>query len=116
MPVTGIQKAMVKSMTAAAAVPTFGYADEVEMGAVMDVRAQMKDLALQQGVKLTVLPFILKVHNPPARPPGGRCAAILPRECSARAPRPVAAAPCCVLTSMRAALRAFPSHCWTTPS
>eukprot|EP00911_Craspedida_sp_UC1_P001400 UC1_evm3s1056 len=60
VPVTGIQKAMVKSMTAAAAVPTFGYSDEVQMDAVMAVRSDLRGVAESAGVRLTVLPFLLK--------------------------------------------------------
>lgn len=58
--VTGIQKAMVKSMTAAVNVPTLGFADEINVDRLIKIRALVKDSAARHGVKLTFLPFIIK--------------------------------------------------------
>lgn len=59
-PVRGIRKAMIKSMTPAASVPWFGYADEVVMDRLMETRMSLKKGAEQRGIKLTYMPLILK--------------------------------------------------------
>ncbi len=56
----GVRKAMVKSMTPAAAVPWFGYSDEIEMDGLMAARALLRKDLEAKGVKLTYMPFLLK--------------------------------------------------------
>ncbi|KYQ93259.1 dihydrolipoyl transacylase [Tieghemostelium lacteum] len=63
VPITGIRKIMVKTMTAAASIPHFGYAEEYIMDGLMELRAQLKPLAESRGVKLSYLPFILKAAS-----------------------------------------------------
>jgi len=60
VPVTGIMRAMVKSMTAACSVPHFGYCDEYDVSALKTLRAQMKPLAEERKIKLSYLPFLIK--------------------------------------------------------
>lgn len=60
VPVKGIKKVMVKSMTAANQVPHFGYCDEILMNSVKSIREQLKPYAQAQNVKLSYLPFIIK--------------------------------------------------------
>eukprot|EP00045_Choanoeca_perplexa_P007397 m.66536 g.66536 ORF g.66536 m.66536 type:complete len:468 (-) comp14060_c0_seq1:56-1459(-) len=62
-PIRGMQKAMVKSMTAALQVPHFGYADEVEMDALMGVRQSLKPQVEAMGLKLSFMPFIIKAFS-----------------------------------------------------
>jgi 2-oxoisovalerate dehydrogenase E2 component (dihydrolipoyl transacylase) len=52
---------MVKSMNAAWNVPHFGYSDEVVMDGLMELRAEVKDIAAKQGVKFSYMPIIIKV-------------------------------------------------------
>ncbi len=56
----GVRKAMVKSMTPAAAVPWFGYSDEIEMDGLMAARSLLRKHVEEQGIKLTYMPFIIK--------------------------------------------------------
>lgn len=58
-----MQKMMVKSMNAALQVPHFGYADEVEMDALYQLRLDLKPLAEQRGLKLSFMPFIIKAAS-----------------------------------------------------
>ena len=57
----GIQKAMVKIMTAALKIPPFGYCDEVDLTQLVKLRMQLKGLAESRGVKLSYMPFFIKV-------------------------------------------------------
>jgi len=61
VPLSGIQRAMAKSMNAAWSVPHFGYCDEVCMDGLISLRSQLKPLAESQGVKLSYMPMIIKV-------------------------------------------------------
>jgi len=54
---------MVKSMTAAAAVPHFGYCDEIIVDRVRKLRDDCKVIAEARGVKLTFMPFFLKAAS-----------------------------------------------------
>ncbi|KAG1710905.1 hypothetical protein DVH05_013627 [Phytophthora capsici] len=86
VPLTPIQKMMVKSMNAALNIPHFGYADEVmcicvssmtsvydvkiwvvskqiRMDALYDLRKELKPLAEARGVKLSFMPFIIKAAS-----------------------------------------------------
>ncbi|KAL3671549.1 hypothetical protein V7S43_003466 [Phytophthora oleae] len=63
VPLTPIQKMMVKSMNAALNVPHFGYADEIRMDALYDLRKELKPLAEARGVKLSFMPFIIKAAS-----------------------------------------------------
>lgn len=58
---TGFQKAMVKTMTAALKIPHFGYCDEVDLTQLVRLRSELKDLAKSRGVKLSYMPFFIKV-------------------------------------------------------
>lgn len=59
-PIKGLQRTMVKTMNTAWAVPHFGYADEVQMDALMALRASLKPAAEARGTKLSFMPFIIK--------------------------------------------------------
>jgi 2-oxoisovalerate dehydrogenase E2 component (dihydrolipoyl transacylase) len=60
-PIRGIKAAMAKRMLeSVSSIPHFTYGDEVEMGALLALRAQLKPRAEQQGVRLTLMPFIMK--------------------------------------------------------
>ncbi|KAL4087431.1 hypothetical protein PRIC1_013323 [Phytophthora ramorum] len=63
VPLTPIQKMMVKSMNAALQIPHFGYADEIQMDALYDLRKELKPLAESRGVKLSFMPFIIKAAS-----------------------------------------------------
>jgi 2-oxoisovalerate dehydrogenase E2 component (dihydrolipoyl transacylase) len=58
---TPIQKAMVSSMNMANQVPHFGYSEEYNMNALVEVRAALKEQTLKEtGVKISYMPFIIK--------------------------------------------------------
>ncbi|ANG64760.1 dihydrolipoamide acetyltransferase [Marinobacterium aestuarii] len=60
-PIRGIQAAMAKRMVeAVSSIPHFTYGDEVDMSALLQLRGQLKLKAEQQGVRLTLMPFIMK--------------------------------------------------------
>ncbi|KAF0698332.1 Aste57867_11052 [Aphanomyces stellatus] len=63
VPVNPIQKMMVKSMNAALKVPHFGYADEIEMDALDELRQRLKVVAAERGVKVTYLPLMIKAAS-----------------------------------------------------
>lgn len=60
----GFHKAMVKTMTAALKIPHFGYKDEVDLSRLVHLRSELKDLAEHRGVKLSYMPFFIKVTPP----------------------------------------------------
>lgn len=57
----GFQKAMVKTMSAALKIPHFGYKDEVDLSQLVRLRSELKGLAESRGVKLSYMPFFIKV-------------------------------------------------------
>ena len=59
-PVKGITKAMVKSMSEALKIPHFGYKDEIDMTALVELRKDLKSHAESRGIKLSYMPIILK--------------------------------------------------------
>ncbi|KAM3668599.1 lipoamide acyltransferase component of branched-chain alpha-keto acid dehydrogenase complex, mitochondrial isoform 2-T2 [Ammospiza maritima maritima] len=63
-PVTGFQKAMVKTMSAALKIPHFGYSDEIDLTQLVQLREELKPVAEMRGVKLSFMPFFIKAsHN-----------------------------------------------------
>jgi 2-oxoisovalerate dehydrogenase E2 component (dihydrolipoyl transacylase) len=60
-PIRGIRAAMAKRMLeAVSSIPHFTYGDEVEMNALLELRAQLKPKAERQDVRLTLMPFFMK--------------------------------------------------------
>lgn len=59
----GFHKAMVKTMTAALKIPHFGYCDEVDLSRLVALRAELKSIAAARGVKLSYMPFFIKVAS-----------------------------------------------------
>ncbi|XP_071952222.1 lipoamide acyltransferase component of branched-chain alpha-keto acid dehydrogenase complex, mitochondrial-like [Antedon mediterranea] len=62
-PIKGFQKAMVKSMTAANAIPHFGYCDEIELNELVELRQKLKSLPSTGGVKFTYMPVFIKAAS-----------------------------------------------------
>lgn len=56
---------MVHNMTAAGAVPHFHYCDEISVGPLLRLRATLLSDPALKGLKLTFLPFMLKVPTFP---------------------------------------------------
>lgn len=54
---------MVKTMSAALKIPHFGYCDEIDLTRLIQLREELKSLAKERGVKLTFMPFFLKVSE-----------------------------------------------------
>jgi pyruvate dehydrogenase E2 component (dihydrolipoamide acetyltransferase) len=60
-PFIGLRRKIAQHLTMAAqTAPHFGYVDEVDMTAIVDLRKQLKPRALHDGVKLNFLPFMVK--------------------------------------------------------
>ncbi|XP_003479011.2 lipoamide acyltransferase component of branched-chain alpha-keto acid dehydrogenase complex, mitochondrial [Cavia porcellus] len=62
-PITGFQKAMVKTMSAALKIPHFGYCDEVDLTELLKLREELKPIALARGIKLSYMPFFIKAAS-----------------------------------------------------
>lgn len=60
VPVRGIQRAMVKSMTAAWQIPHMGLGEEIIFTEIHALRESMKPYAAQHNIKLSYLPFLVK--------------------------------------------------------
>ena len=58
----GFHKAMVKTMSAALKIPHFGYCDEVDLTELVKLREELKPIAFARGIKLSFMPFFLKVR------------------------------------------------------
>eukprot|EP00249_Psilotum_nudum_P011632 c23290_g1_i1 orf=482-2101(+) len=58
--VRGYQRIMVKTMTAAAAIPHFHFMEEFNVDALVELKKSLNDICAEQGVKLTYLPFVIK--------------------------------------------------------
>ena len=58
----GFHKAMVKTMTAALKIPHFGFCDEVDLSRLVALRADLKAISEARGVKLSYMPFFIKVQ------------------------------------------------------
>lgn len=56
---------MVKTMTAALKIPHFGYCDELDLSRLVSLRAELRPIAEGRGVKLSYMPFFIKVHLSP---------------------------------------------------
>ena len=62
--ISGIARIMVKTMTAATAVPHFTYCDEIDMGALVSLRGKLKATCAEAtGVNLTYMPFFIKAAS-----------------------------------------------------
>ncbi|WP_097461324.1 dihydrolipoyllysine-residue acetyltransferase [Mangrovitalea sediminis] len=60
-PIRGIRAVMAKRMVESAnTIPHFIYGDEVDVTALLALREQLKPLAEKEGVRLTLMPFIMK--------------------------------------------------------
>lgn len=53
---------MVKTMSVALKIPHFGYCDEVDLTELVKLREELKPIAFARGIKLSFLPFFLKVR------------------------------------------------------
>lgn len=51
---------MAKTMTAAAAIPHFYLMEDLNVGALINLRKILQDSFMEEGLKLTLLPFIIK--------------------------------------------------------
>jgi 2-oxoisovalerate dehydrogenase E2 component (dihydrolipoyl transacylase) len=60
VPISGIQRIMVRSMNESLKIPHFTFSEEVHMDALSDIRGPINDLAAKSGLKLSYLPFIIK--------------------------------------------------------
>jgi 2-oxoisovalerate dehydrogenase E2 component (dihydrolipoyl transacylase) len=60
VPIRGMMRTMIKTMTAAATIPQLGYKDEIEMDRVLQLRQELKADAAEHGIKLTMMPIMLK--------------------------------------------------------
>ncbi|WP_426416933.1 dihydrolipoyllysine-residue acetyltransferase [Aestuariirhabdus sp. LZHN29] len=60
-PIRGVRAAMARQMTlAASTIPHFTYGEEIDVTELLALRAQLKPRAEAQGIRLTLMPFIMK--------------------------------------------------------
>ena len=60
-PIRGIKAAMARQMTiSASTIPHFTFGDEVDVSGLLELRKQLKPKAEKLGVRLTLMPFIMK--------------------------------------------------------
>lgn len=52
-------------MSAALKIPHFGYCDEIDLTQLVQLREELKPLAEIRGVKLSFMPFFIKVRHAP---------------------------------------------------
>lgn len=63
-PIRGVKAAMAKQMTASAStIPHFTYCDEIDMTDLIALRKSLKEKYAKQGIKLTLMPFIMKAMS-----------------------------------------------------
>lgn len=58
----------MKTMTAALRIPPFGYCDEVDLTQLKWLRTELRGLAESRGVKLSYMPFFIKVEKQTIHP------------------------------------------------
>ncbi|KAL8590467.1 hypothetical protein ACOMHN_011680 [Nucella lapillus] len=63
VPIKGMQKAMMKTMTAALQIPAFGYYDEVDLTQLVSIRDKLKAIAEQRGIRFSYMPVFLKAAS-----------------------------------------------------
>ncbi|CAG9568196.1 putative dihydrolipoamide branched chain transacylase [Leishmania major strain Friedlin] len=66
MPITGVRRGMVKTMSQAASIPTFTFSEECELTRLMEVRGSLKDVVKERSkgkAKLSFMPFFLKAAS-----------------------------------------------------
>jgi len=59
--IKGMAKVMVKTMTEANSIPTFGYCDEIDVSNLVGLREAAKDITKETGVRFSYMPVIIKV-------------------------------------------------------
>lgn len=57
----GFHRAMVKTMSAALKIPHFGYCDEVDLTRLAALRTELRSVSDARGVRLSYMPFFIKV-------------------------------------------------------
>ena len=83
VPVGGISRLMVKSMDAANAVPHFGYCDEYNMDALVQLRKDLAPRFESKGMKLSYLPLLIKAASLALEKHPGLNAHVADDECTA---------------------------------
>eukprot|EP00164_Ancoracysta_twista_P003789 GFYU01005077.1.p1 GENE.GFYU01005077.1~~GFYU01005077.1.p1 ORF type:complete len:491 (-),score=160.07 GFYU01005077.1:116-1588(-) len=59
-PVRGLQRMMIKTMNESLTIPHFGYHEEVDVTNLMQLREEMKELAIERGTRMTMMPLFIK--------------------------------------------------------
>jgi 2-oxoisovalerate dehydrogenase E2 component (dihydrolipoyl transacylase) len=63
VPIRGVQRLMVKSMTAANQVPHLTYCEEIGFDKIRKLRHDMKKQAAMKGIKMSYMPLMLKATS-----------------------------------------------------
>ncbi|XQJ24518.1 dihydrolipoamide branched chain transacylase, putative [Leishmania guyanensis] len=66
LPIIGVRRGMVKTMTQAASIPTFTFSEEYELTRLMAARESLKDVVKERSkgkAKLSFMPFFLKAAS-----------------------------------------------------
>ncbi|XP_071117290.1 lipoamide acyltransferase component of branched-chain alpha-keto acid dehydrogenase complex, mitochondrial-like [Haliotis cracherodii] len=62
-PIKGMQKVMVKTMSAALKIPHFGYYDEIDVTTLVNLRKDLKKVAEKRGIKFSYMPVFIKAAS-----------------------------------------------------
>lgn len=62
-PVRGLRRTMIKTMTAAGQVPTFGLHEEYIIDKLIEAKNMLQPLAKEEGIKLSFMPFFIKAAS-----------------------------------------------------
>ncbi|XP_040576106.1 lipoamide acyltransferase component of branched-chain alpha-keto acid dehydrogenase complex, mitochondrial [Lepeophtheirus salmonis] len=62
-PMSPYVKAMIKTMTESLQIPHFVYSDEITVDKLTDIKNLLRKSALERGVKLSYMPFIIKAAS-----------------------------------------------------
>ncbi len=60
IPVRGLMRTMIKTMSESLQIPALGYSDEINMNDLIKLRLDLKPVAESKGVKVTFMPFLIK--------------------------------------------------------
>lgn len=63
VPIRGVQRLMVKSMTAALQVQHLTYCEEIQFDAIKQLRAELKSTLAKRNIKLSYMPLLIKAAS-----------------------------------------------------
>lgn len=62
-PFSNVTKAMFKTMTKSLSIPHFGLSDEIDISKLIALRSELKQIALEKNLRLSLMPFFIKAAS-----------------------------------------------------